>query len=108
MNKYYPGRPVNIHIQSLINIIQDNNWIITTKKGKGKLPLFRSNVERVITFYARHTARRMHLVRNREKCKMHNIDWCVGVLQLADIGTKNVSELDITTRMKYNMVRLEN
>ena len=31
--KYYPGEPVNIHIQSLINIIQENNWLITTKKG---------------------------------------------------------------------------
>ena len=31
--KYYPGEPVNIYIQSLINIIQENNWVITTKKG---------------------------------------------------------------------------
>ena len=30
--KYYPGEPVNIHIQSLINIIQENNRVITTKK----------------------------------------------------------------------------
>ena len=29
---YYPGEPVNIHIQSIINIIQKNNWVITTKK----------------------------------------------------------------------------
>ena len=32
-NIYYPGEPVNIHIQSLINIIQENNRVITTKKG---------------------------------------------------------------------------
>ena len=51
MNKYYPGEPVNIHIQSLINIIQENNWVITKKKGKGKLPLFRGNVEQVIPIY---------------------------------------------------------
>ena len=25
MNTYYPGEPVNIHIQSCINIIQENN-----------------------------------------------------------------------------------
>ena len=31
--KYYPGEPVNIHIQSLINIIKENNWVIATKKG---------------------------------------------------------------------------
>ena len=29
--RYYPDGPVNIHIQSLINIIQENNWVITTK-----------------------------------------------------------------------------
>ena len=32
MNKYYPGELVNIHIQSSINIMQENNWVITTKK----------------------------------------------------------------------------
>ena len=32
-NKYYPGQPVNIHIQSIINIIQENNWVVTTKNG---------------------------------------------------------------------------
>ena len=56
----------------------------------------------------RHIARRMHLVRNGEKCKMHKIYWCEGGLQLADIGTKNVSEPDLTPRMKYVMVRIEN
>ena len=29
-------------------------------------------------------------------------------LQLADIGTNNISEPDLTPRMKYIMVRLEN
>ena len=52
MNKYYPDESVNIHIQSLINIMQDNNWVITTKKGKGRLPLFFGNGEWVITIYA--------------------------------------------------------
>ena len=51
MNKYYPGEPVNIHIQSLINIILENNWAITTKKGKGKLPIFCGNGDRVIPIY---------------------------------------------------------
>ena len=40
-----------MHVQSLINIIQDNHWVITTKKGKVKLPLFRGNGEQVIPFY---------------------------------------------------------
>ena len=60
------------------------------------------------TKHTRHIARIMHFVRNGEKCKMHKIDWCEGGLQLAYTGTKNVSEPDLTPRMKYIMVRLEN
>ena len=37
MNKYYTGEPVNIHVQPLINIMHDKNWVTTTKKGKVKL-----------------------------------------------------------------------
>ena len=37
MNKYYPGGPFNIHIQAIINIIHNNNWLITTKIGSGKI-----------------------------------------------------------------------
>ena len=48
MYKYYPDEPVNIHIQSLLNIMLENNWVITTKKGKGKLPLFCGNKEQII------------------------------------------------------------
>ena len=39
---------------------------------------------------------------------MHKIDCWKGGLQLADIGTKNVIEPDITPRMKYITGRLEN
>ena len=35
-----------------MNIIQEKNWVITTKKDKGKLPIFCGNVERVIPIYA--------------------------------------------------------
>ena len=31
--KYYPDEPVNIRIQLLINIIEENNCLIITKKG---------------------------------------------------------------------------
>ena len=54
-----------------------------------------------------HISRRMHFVRNEEKFKVHKIDWCEVGLQLADIGTKNVSEPELTPRMKYIMVSLE-
>ena len=60
------------------------------------------------TKHTRQIARIMHLVRNGEKCKMQKIYWYEGGLQLTDIGTKNVSEPDLTPRMKYIMVRLEN
>ena len=59
------------------------------------------------TKHTRHIARIMHFVRNGKKCKMHNIDWCEGGLQLADIATKNVGEHDLITRMKYIMVILD-
>ena len=51
INRYYPVEPVNIHIKSLINIIQEKNWVITAKKGKITLPLLCGNVERLITIY---------------------------------------------------------
>ena len=57
------------------------------------------------TKHTRHIARRIRLVRNGEKCNMHKIDWCEGGLQLVDIFTKDVSEPDLTPRMKYNIVR---
>ena len=60
------------------------------------------------TKHTRHITRIMHFVRNGEKCKMHKIDWSEEGLQLADIGTKNVSEPDLTPKMKYIMVRLKN
>ena len=60
------------------------------------------------TKHTRHIARRMNCVSNGEKLKMQKIDWCEGGLQLAEIGTKNVSEPDLTPRMKHIMVRLEN
>ena len=60
------------------------------------------------TKHTRHISRRMHFVTNGEKCKMHKIDWHEGGLQLEYIGTKNLSVTDLTPRMKYILVRLEN
>ena len=51
--------------------------------------------------HTRHISRRMHTVRNGENLRE-------GDLQLADIGTKNVSEPDLSKRMEYIMVILEN
>ena len=60
------------------------------------------------TKHTRHIARRMHFVRHGGKYNMKKIDWCEGGLQLADIGTNNVGEPDLTPRMEYIMVILEN
>ena len=61
MNKYYPGEPINIHIQSLINSMQENNRVIIIKKGKGELPLFHGNGERVITTYGPRAVAHGHI-----------------------------------------------
>ena len=58
--------------------------------------------------HTRHIAMIMHLVRNEKKCKMQKIDWCEGGLQMVDITNNNVGEHDVTPRMKYIMVSLEN
>ena len=42
------------------------------------------------TKHTRHISRRINFVRNGEKWKMHNIDYCKGGLQLSEIVTKNV------------------
>ena len=55
-----------------------------------------------------HISRRVHFVRNGEKCKMHKIDWCEGGLKFADISTKNVGDNYLNTRIKYIMVSLDN
>ena len=60
------------------------------------------------TKHTRHILRRMNFVRNGELFKMHKIYWCEGDLKLVDIDTKNVGENDLTPRMKYIMVRLDN
>ena len=60
------------------------------------------------TKHTRQITRRMNFVRSGEKYKMHKIDWCEVGLQLAYIGTRNISEPDLTPRMKYIMVRLYN
>ena len=39
---------------------------------------------------------------------MYKIVCCEGGLQLAEIGTKNISGPDLTPRIKYIMVRLDN
>ena len=77
-------------------IILDSNYaVFIAKNGKD-------------TNHTSHIARRLYFVSNGENCKMHKIDWCKGGLQLSYIATKNVVEHDLTPRMKYIMVILDN
>ena len=39
---------------------------------------------------------------------MHQIDWCKGGLKLEYIATDNLRVNGLDTRIKYNMVRIEN
>ena len=60
------------------------------------------------TKHTRHIASRMNFVRNGEKYKMNKIDWCEEGLKLEDLATKNIGEHDLTPRIKYIMVILDN
>ena len=60
------------------------------------------------TKHTRHISKRMHFIINGEKCKLHKIDWCEGGLQLAYIATKNIGETDLTSKMKYILIILDN
>ena len=55
----------------------------------------------------RHVARRLHFSINGENCKMHNIEWCEGGLQLSYIAADSVGWNGLNPRMKYIMIRLE-
>ena len=52
------------------------------------------------TKHTRHIARRIHFVRNGEKCKIHKIYLREGGMKLVYIGTKNLSAPDLKPRMK--------
>ena len=60
------------------------------------------------TKHISHIARWIHLVRNGQKCKMHNIEWCEVGLQWSDIVTKNIGVRDLIPSMKYIILRLDN
>ena len=76
-------------------VLDINDAMCMAKNGKDKK-------------HNRHIAKIMHLLRNGEECKMHKIDWCKGGLQLADIATNNVGDNDLSTRIKYILLRIYN
>ena len=100
------------HLRMLINAFLNKDLYIVPEgaplivlDSKSDMCMFKNGKD---TKQKRHIASRMHLVRNGEKCKMHKIDWCEEGMKLADIATKDVGEHDLTPRMKYIMVILDN
>ena len=91
LNKY----PYIVPEEDLLIILDSKSAVFMDENGKD-------------TKHTSHIARRVHLVRNGEKWKMHNIDWCEGGLKLEDIVANNVSDNELNPRMKYIMVRLDN
>ena len=57
--------------------------------------------------HTRHIDRRVIFLRNGEKWKINKIEWCEGVMQLADIATKDVGWNDFNNIMKYIKARLD-
>ena len=100
------------HFRMLIHELQNEDPDMVTKEdplivldSKSAMCMAKNGKD---TKHTIHIARRINFVRNGEKCMIHKIDWCERGLQLEDIGSKNVSEPDLTPRMKYIMLRLEN
>ena len=58
--------------------MQENNWVITTKKkGKGKLPIFCDNGERVITVYGPEcTENRLNAKTDNLLCSIREVKQC--------------------------------
>ena len=83
MNELLNEYPDMVLKEAPLNVLDSKSAMCMAKNGKD-------------TKHTRHIERRMNLVRNGEKCNIHKIDWCEGGLQLANIGTKNVSEPVIT------------
>ena len=55
-----------------------------------------------------HISRLVIFLRDDDKCKLQNIEWCEGDLQLEDITNTNVGENYLNSRMKYIMVSIDN
>ena len=60
------------------------------------------------TKHTRQIDRIMYFVRNGEECNFHKTVWYQGGLQLTGIGTNNIQEDELNTRLGYAMVRLDN
>ena len=86
--------PYIVPDEALLVVLDSKSSICMAENGKN-------------TKHTRYISRRMNFVNNGEKCKMHNIYWCEGGLQLADIATKNIGEHELTPRMKYIKVILD-
>ena len=100
------------HFRMLIHELLNKNTDIVPDEAPliildSKSDVCMANIGRDIK-HTRHISKKMHLVRNGEKCKMHKIYWCEGGIHLADVATKNVGDHDLNPKMKYILIRLDN
>ena len=96
----------------LNNELLNKDPYVVTKKSSLIL-LDRKSAVRVAktgndTKHIRHISRRIHFVRNCEAWIFYKKVQYEGVLQLADIGTKDVRKDGLNPRLGYDMVRLDN
>ena len=100
------------HFRMLIHKLLNKYACIVTEEAPLIILYNKSNVCMAMngkdTKNTRHISRRVNFNINAKKCKINEIDWCEGVLQLAYIATKNVGENDLNPIIKYIMVRLDN
>ena len=100
------------HFRMLINELLDKDTDIFTEEapqiilGIKSAALMAKNGKD--TKHTRQIYIREHFLRNGEKYKIHKIDWCEVGMQLLDIATKNVGQINLNPRMKYIKVSLEN
>ena len=87
--------PYVVPEQTYLIILDSKSSIYMAKNGK-------------YTKQTRHITRIMNIVLNGKYCNLHKTVWCEGGMKPSDIGTKNVREYKLNTRLEFDMLRLNN
>ena len=85
----------------LVEISQPTPILIDSKAAHDMGHSFKSNK------HTRHIMRRYHYIREGQLTGEHELTWIPKLYQLADIGTKPVTKVDLNSRLKYLFVSAE-